>query len=554
MNRLLTHLGPPLRALQGVFRNRAIRRMQLAFLLFNVAEPAMWVAILVYAFDEGGTRAVGFVSILCLVPAGLLAPFAAGLGDRFPRERVVRFGYLTQAAVTGMLALALGIGAPPLVVYLVAMISCIPYTAGRPNHHALLPSLGDAPDEVAAANSVSALTEGVGYALGGLTAAVLATIGAGAIVAVAAVALGFACLLTLGIHAPVLDRGSFRAWTLAVDAVDGIRRIATTRGTRILVLIAGALAIATGAIGVLLVPLAIDRLGLGDSGVGFFSTMQSVGLFVGAGISVAFATRRTLAGGIVAAAALYAIGGVLFGLSTTTVIAVVACIAYGASITLLDVLARTLLQRTTSDDLLTRVFGAVEALWLLAYAAGAAIAPSLESRIGLPVSFAVLGCTMLVTGAISFAGLRRIDQAAVVPERQLQLLSAIPMFAPLPHIDLERIGRQLDRIETPAGTELIRQGDVGDRFYVVDAGIFEIVRDGARIDTAEVGGYFGEIALLHDVPRTATVRAIADGAVWALDQEEFLATITGLPQAARAAHKISAERRRTDAPNEGIAG
>jgi len=556
MNRLLTHLGPPLRALRGVFRNRAIRRMQLAFLLFNVAEPAMWVAILVYAFDEGGTRAVGLVSILCLVPAGLLAPFAAGLGDRFPRERVVRFGYLTQAVVTGGLALALGLGAPPLAVYLVAMVACIPYTAGRPNHHALLPSLGDAPDEVAAANSVSALTEGVGYAIGGLTAAVLATIGAGAIVAVAAVVLGLAFVLTLGIHAPIgaIDLGSFRAWTLAVDAVDGIRRIATTRGTRILVLIAGALAIATGAIGVLLVPLAIDRLGLGDSGVGFLSTIQSVGLFIGAGASVAFATRRRLAGGIVAATALYAIGSVLFGLATTTLIAVVAAIVYGASITLLDVLARTLLQRTTGDDLLTRVFGAVEALWLLAYAAGAAIAPMLESRIGLPVSFAVLGCTMLVAGVVSLAGLRRIDDAAVVPERQLHLLTGIPMFAPLPHIDLERIGRQLDLIATPAGTELIRQGDVGDRFYVVQAGTFEIVRDGTRIDTAAEGGYFGEIALLHDVPRTATVRALVDGAVWALDQEEFLATVTGLPQAARAAQSISAERRRTHAPDGEDAG
>ena len=86
---------------------------------------------------------------------------------------------------------------------------------------------------------------------------------------------------------------------------------------------------------------------------------------------------------------------------------------------------------------------------------------------------------------------------------------------------------------------------MGDRFYIVDAGVFEIVRDGARIDTTTEGGYFGEIALLHDVPRTATVRAIADGAVWALDQEEFLATVTGLPQAARAAHDISVERLRT---------
>ena len=152
---------------------------------------------------------------------------------------------------------------------------------------------------------------------------------------------------------------------------------------------------------------------------------------------------------------------------------------------------------------------------------------------------------MLVAGLASFAGLRRIDAAAVVPVRQLELLAGIPMFAPLPHIDLERIGRQLDLIATPAGTELIRQGDVGDRFYIVDAGSFEILHDGVRIDTTEPGGYFGEIALLHDVPRTATVRAIADGAVWALDQEEFLATVTGLPQAAKAARDISAERLRT---------
>jgi CRP-like cAMP-binding protein len=93
--------------------------------------------------------------------------------------------------------------------------------------------------------------------------------------------------------------------------------------------------------------------------------------------------------------------------------------------------------------------------------------------------------------------------------------------------------------------EVIRQGDVGDRFYVIDAGRFEIVIDGARVAVQSEGDHFGEIALLHDVPRTATVAAIEDGAVWALDQEEFLATLTDLPQAATEAHRISAERMRT---------
>ena len=105
-----------------------------------------------------------------------------------------------------------------------------------------------------------------------------------------------------------------------------------------------------------------------------------------------------------------------------------------------------------------------------------------------------------------------------------------------------------------AGTEVIRQGDVGDRLYVVDAGSFEIVRDGSRIATAGEGEHFGEIALLHDVPRTATVRALTDGAVWALDQEEFLATVTGVPQAASAAHAVSAERLRVRPGDPGASG
>jgi MFS family permease len=316
-------------------------------------------------------------------------------------------------------------------------------------------------------------------------------------------------------------------------------------GPRLLVLLAAAVAVASGALGVLTVPLVIDTLGLGDAGVGFLTTMISIGLFLGAGVSVAFAARRRLTVPIVLAAALYALAAALFGLASASIVAVIAAIGYGAAITLLDVLGRTMLQRTTNDDVLTRVFGAVEALWLLGYAGGAAIAPLLESWVGLSWAFVVAGALVMGTGLAIVAGLRSIDATAVLPERQLVLLGRIPMFAPLPRVDLERLARQFDRIETPAGTDVIRQGDVGDRFYIVDAGRFEIVIDGTRLRVQGEGDYFGEIALLQDVPRTATVRAIEDGAVWALDQEEFLATLTDLPQAARAARAISAERLRT---------
>src|SRR6185503_1988297 len=170
MNRLLSHLGPPLRALRAVLRNRGVTRMQLAFLLFNVAEPAMWVAILVYAFERGGTRQVGLVSIVLLVPAGVLAPVAAALGDRFRRERMVRYGYLAQAITTAATAVALFADAAAVLVYALATVAAVTYTTGRPNHHALMPSLSETPEEVAAANSVSSLTEGIGATIGGVVA------------------------------------------------------------------------------------------------------------------------------------------------------------------------------------------------------------------------------------------------------------------------------------------------------------------------------------------------------------------------------------------------
>ena len=317
MNRLLSHIGPPVRALRAVLRNRAITRMQLAFLLFNVAEPAMWVAILIYAFEQGGTRAVGFVSILLLVPAGVLAPIASALGDRFRRERVVRVGYLAQGVTTGITAAALIAGASPAVVYALATVAAVTYTLGRPNHHALMPSLGDTPEEVAAANSVSSLTEGIGATIGGIVAAVLAGVGAGAIYAVAAGALLVGVVLTLGVHTPRADAhpdGPFRPWSLATDAVSGLATLARSRSPRLLVMIASASAVATGAIGVLTVPLAIDRLGLGDSGVGLLTTLISIGLLLGAGISVAFATRRALVWPMAIAALAFAVGGALFGL------------------------------------------------------------------------------------------------------------------------------------------------------------------------------------------------------------------------------------------------
>ena len=213
---------------------------------------------------------------------------------------------------------------------------------------------------------------------------------------------------------------------------------------------------------------------------------------------------------------------------------------------MLDVIGRTLLQRVVDDSLLTRIFGAIETLWMVGVGFGSAVAAVLVAATGLEGAFLATAAVMPVLTLASLGGLRRLDRAAVVPTRQIELLSALAMFAPLARTYLERVAGQLRRISIARGDEVIRQGDIGDRFYVVDSGTFDVVVDGQVIASLGEGDHFGEIALLHDVPRTATVRATTEGAAWALNQEEFLASLTGMPQAEHAAHAISAERQRAN--------
>lgn len=548
MNWLLVRLGPPLRAVRGVVGSPVIRRAELAFLCFNVAEAATWIAILVYAFDRGGTSATGVVGLVLLVPAAVAAPVAAALGDRYRRERVVAFGYSAQAVSTGLTAVAMLLDLDPIAVYGFATVAMMTYTTGRPGHHSLLPSLARSPDELTAGNAVSSLAEGVGGTLGTVAVtAILAISSEGILFATMGVVLAIGAALAFGIRSSSpreVPPNGVRALALVTEALQALAAIARSRETRLLVGLAAVLTIVWGVFDILLITYAIDVLGIGDAGVGALHTAIGVGVLVGAGGSVALVGRSRLGPALVLGAVTLGIAIGSLGVLDALVVAVVASGLVGAAVTLLDVTGRTLLQRVVDDSLLTRVFGAVETLWMIGVGVGSLVAAVLVAAIGLEAAFLVTAAVMPVLTIASIGGLRRLDRAAVVPARQIELLSALAMFAPLARTDLERVAGQLGRVSITSGTDIIRQGDMGDCFYVVDSGSFDVLVDDRTIASLGEGDHFGEIALLHDVPRTATVRATSDGVVWALNQEEFLASLTGMPQAQRAAHTVSSERLR----------
>jgi CRP-like cAMP-binding protein len=125
-----------------------------------------------------------------------------------------------------------------------------------------------------------------------------------------------------------------------------------------------------------------------------------------------------------------------------------------------------------------------------------------------------------------------------VPAERLELLRAVPIFAPLPAPTLEQLAARLTEVDVPAGNVLFRKGDAGDRFYLIDDGAVEVLPDGSEPILLERGDFFGEIALLRDVPRTATVRARTDTRLYALGRNEFIPAVTGYAPSRDAADKV----------------
>ena len=545
MNAILARIGPPIRAVRGVIGNRSLRRAELAFGCFNLAEAATWIAILVYAHDRGGARATGLVGMVLLIPAGVVAPLTATLGDRFRREALVRIGYAVQAVAIGATGVAMVMDVPATLVYVFAAVGMASLTTGRPGHHSLLPDLARTPSELTAGNSVSSLAEGVGGTLGTLLVAfVLASGGAGSVYLVSAAALGLAAVLAFGVHAEhePHEPGSFNPFAVLKEAADGFRAIVGTPSPRLLVGLAAVMTVTWGLFDVLLVTLAIDALGIGESGVGLLHTAMGVGALLGAAGSVALVGRRSLLAALIGATALYGSAIAATGFTDLVFAAAVAVFLSGAAVILIDVTGRVLLQRIVDDAVLTRVFGVIESLWMVGVGVGSALSAVLVSTVGLRAAFVIGGAALPMVTLVAIGGLRRVDREAVVPERQLELLRGIAMFAPLPRSDIERVATQLRRFVIPRGNDVVVEGEPGDTFYVIDAGSFDVRAAGRSVRTLDVGDHFGEIALLEDVARTATVHAVSDGAVWALDRDAFLATITGMPQAASAAAAVTSER------------
>jgi hypothetical protein len=174
-------------------------------------------------------------------------------------------------------------------------------------------------------------------------------------------------------------------------------------------------------------------------------------------------------------------------------------------------------------------------------ALGSIVAPAVVSLVGPRAALVAVGLVLPVLALLVWRRLVEIDRSAPGPAVQLSVIDRVPMLAPLSLAAKEHLATALVPVSIESGEVMMREGDPGDRFYIVADGELEIVGDGLH-RTAETGDHFGEIALLRDVPRTATVRAVTDSQLYALERGDFLAAVTGHSDVRAAGEAIAAER------------
>jgi MFS family permease len=528
VRRLLGHLGESAKAFRDVFANPALRRLQLAFAGSMLGTWAYGIAVIVYAYEQDGAKAVGIVGMARWVAAGIASPFAAILGDRYDRRWVMAGSDLVRAGLIGVAAVAVYADAPSVLVYVFATLVSVTSTAFRPAEAALVPRLAQTPEELTAANVSATTIESIGSfggpALGGL---LLAAQGPGAVFVVTAASLIWSAVLIARIP-PVAEAPSeaLEGGAIADELLAGVRAVARDRRLRLVVGLFSMQTLVDGMLSVLIVVLALELLDTGQAGVGFLNSAIGIGGLLGAVAAAALVGRRRLAGDFGAGIFIWGVPLALVAVWPNQVFVLVLLGLVGVGNTLVDVSGMTLLQRAAPEDVLARVFGVLESLLLLTTALGALVAPFLLEALGTRGALIVAGALLPVLVVPAWPRLSAIDRATTIPAERLDIVRANPIFAPLPPPALEQLAGALQEVDYDTGREIVRQGDSGDRFFLVVDGALDVEVDGRHVDTLGPGDSFGEIALLRDVPRTATVKTRTPVRLYALDRDAFLSAVT----------------------------
>lgn len=534
-------------AVWGVLARAGIRRLLAAWFGGVSAEYGTLVAVSVYAFAEGGARAVALFGVLRMLPALVLTPIVTSVADRVPRERLLLWTLVFRTTALALVCAAILVGLPLLFILLLAGLESAFLGVHRPAQNALLPWLARTPEELTAANVLSSVLEGtavfVGPALMGIALAISGP--AAAMGAATALMLGsvvaLARLRVSGQEAPARSPGS-PLRQVVDDLVGGMRIYPATPGTSTLLGLVFAQTLVRGVLNVLVVLLAVDVLEVGEPGVGWLNAAMGFGGLAGGLVAVRVVRGRWLARWGALGVGAWGLPLIPFIVVDSVPPALALFALVGVANAVLDVAVFTSLQRALPPAAIGRGLGVLETTALVGMGLGAALAPAALTAADVQGVLLGAGLFLVVAAAAGWRATTIIDRGLRIPGPEVSLLRGLPIFAPLPLVTIEYLATRLQEARFAEGAVVVREGEPGDLFYIIIEGEAVASVEGRPLRTMGPGEGFGEIALLREVPRTATVVARGTLRTATLHRTEFLAALSANVDSATAADALARGR------------
>jgi MFS family permease len=306
-----------------------------------------------------------------------------------------------------------------------------------------------------------------------------------------------------------------------------------------------------GALVVLIAVLAVHVLGLGGSAVGWLTAAFGAGGLAGGALAAGAVRITRLGRSFIAGMLLWGLPLAFLALRPAAALAYLALVVVGIGNAIVDVAAFTMVTRLAGPRTAGKVLGALEFVALAGLATGSILTPLLLHAFGVRGTLALLGGGLAGLSLAHAVRFRRLDRAMPAPDPEAGLLFTLPMFASLPLAVTELLAAEIEPRQFPAGAVIIREGEPGDHFHLIVEGSATVSVHGAPRPSLQRGDCFGEIALLRDTPRTATVTAGQPLRTLALGREEFLTAVTGNSTSKTAADALAAQRLSADPPDRG---
>jgi predicted MFS family arabinose efflux permease len=521
--------------------NEGIRRLEASWAFGIAADTGLLVVLLVVVYLRDGVVAAGVLGAVRMVPAVLSGMLAGAILERFRAERLLLALGVARTAAAVLCAIVIATDAPTVLLFVLAAIGAAAAAPVRPTLATLMPAVARSPAELVAANMAWSTGEGLGSIIGPFAAGLLIAAGMPELGAAAA-ALAF-----LGSTVSVAGLRFEQARDAtggAGAAAGGLRLDDGLRALRHRPVVAWTM---TGVFGQvmtrallnpLLVVASIELLEMGEGGVGLLNAALGVGGLVGAIFAISLTRTDRLIRTMSASLAWWGAPIAVLGLLALPAVGLTAMVVVGVANAVYDVALLTILQRGTANDERAPVFSLFEGVVGAAFVTGSLLAPVLLAAFGPRGALAVSGAVLPILALIIYARIGRADRVSVVDEPRLQLLREVPAFAELPLTAFERLAGGLEPLAFAAGDTIMREGEQGDRFIVIESGDVEVSVDGRPVQRAGRGAGLGEIALLRSSPRTATVTALTAVAAFAIPGSCFVAAVSG-PAAAAVTERIA---------------